>query len=163
MKINQGRDNAQNITTCWFVQEYVTTAATAAPDGKPFSFSCNFNPPESIAGKRCSMSNTAFGFMNNSVTASKIQGCTLLCSGLTFPYNTESYNQDLSIGEARPSTIVNIIRFPEFTNNVGPSLIVNVPPGPTILTFTIDRPPTNSAALTNNDRIYLCMQFEPME
>lgn len=170
MKITQGRDNSQNITTSWFIQAYgdYTGAAPVAPvklpeAGKPIIFSCMFNPPDSIAGKRCSMSNTAFGFMNNSAVVGKIQGCALYCSGLTFPYNTESFTQDITPGDTRASTLVNIIRFPEFTNNIGPSVIVNVPSGPTLLTFTIDRPPINSDGLTANDRIYLCMQFEPME
>lgn len=170
-------DRARNITTCWF--EHTVSTYTTAVTANKYVFEVEFNPPSSISGKRCRMIAGPYWHYYDSGN----KGTRISLSGMQFPYNTLSKDNNVStalnpsisgagavtatVGDTTPTNMSTIIYLGRNLDvaQFGPPIITCVPDGPVRLQFTVEWPRQSATTIAGTAPYEheICLSFEPIE
>lgn len=169
-------DRARNVTTCWFKWSNPRSTSDVA-NTTSLTYEVFFTPPESISNKRCIMRVIGNNLLT---TATSVVGPIILyCSGLVFPYNTQTLtgkdnitlptgtaaltDTDTGYTDTSASTMIHTSYINNQSNNPGPYILTYVPSGPTKLTFNLELYSKTTYTMLGKSIHVVCLEFEPIE
>lgn len=155
-------DRARNLTTLWFEG----ADATGIPINQTkLSYVFQFNPSDSIIGKRCRMKPVCCA-VDSPNLGTELNLFTVSLNGLSVPYAQKStYKKEVN-GITSEFTerecVLGIYKLGSYNSWQPLTYLVNVPVTPTEIQVTITRA-TATAATSADLRILLGLEFEPIE
>jgi len=155
-------DRARNLTTLWFEGANDTGMLVGQIN---LSYTFQFNPSDSIIGKRCRMRPVCCS-IDAPALGTELNLFTVSLNGLSVPYAQKSTykkgtaNVETSFTERE--CILGIYKLGSYDSWQPLTYLVNVPVTPTEIQITITRA-TSAAATAADLRVLLGLEFEPIE